>query len=177
MIDMAANNDLPRFHRLVSGFTVYECGVTILWLLGAGILLVAVGLVFGFAHSWGSGAEPWLPAFGMTGLAVECCGFPVAAYAKGQARRELAAGYTSSPGQHADVDWVDSRAGMVLREAGRPLFSSVAVKAAKRHARGYARQYPNVKQGWVQRRRNSIAFPDHVERAIATEDHGVGMSD
>ncbi len=136
---MADDLDQLRKRRdLVPGPSLVVWGwvgiVTVYWGVVGGVL---VGLFFAVAS--GVGAS-WLLDLFHVFLAVWLVGVVVGAAAIGlglptRLKMELAAGYTTGNFAHPEVDLVDSRTGIVLREAGEPLLDRSTFRAARRAAR------------------------------------------
>lgn len=139
-------------HRLIPGITVFEWAYVLRASAITGGLLLSIGLGFGFANSWGDGTEPGLQIFAALGIAVAAVSYPLTPFLSHRDRKELAAGYTTSPGRNQEVDWVDSRTGLVLRPAGEKLQSSIEVKAALNRAKQYLAEHPEARQTLFRRR-------------------------
>jgi hypothetical protein len=118
MEDERRVNLLPGLSCFV--WTWLLVGSMLLSVAFAGLIFVLIFLVH--AHP---GLSPAFHALLWWWLAVTVMFPPVGVVGKViKERRELMAGYTTLRGLYPNVDFVDRRSGVVLREAGSPLESS-----------------------------------------------------
>jgi hypothetical protein len=111
----------PYFGGLVGGPLV-----ALLFAIASG---AQVGLLLDLFHVF---LGIWLVGV-VVGMGVIGVGLPT------RLKMELAAGYTTANFAHPEVDLVDSKTGIVLRNAGEPLLDRSSFKALREEARALAR--------------------------------------
>ena len=124
-------------HQILQGPSLYALRpVVIGWLVVFAIALVTV--LADAAHMGTRASQPTLNAFtAVWGVAIGIglLGALLGIVAKVRSEAERAAGYTTTPFGFPEVDLVDPRTGIVLRNAGEPLLDKRTFLDRRRQAR------------------------------------------